>query len=800
MRKLFFTFFITAFLANVNAQKATLTGVVKDFKTTETIPGINVLYGPGKGTATDFDGVYTLNLEPGDYTIRFVSSLNYDTLVKKVTLAAGENKKLNVSLKEKRNIMNAVVISAGKFEQRLTDVTVSMETVDAELVENKATTNAADIVTQVPGVHTQEGQVSIRGGAGFSYGAGSRVLVMVDGIPMLSGDAGDVKWNYLPIENLESIEVVKGASSVLYGSSALNGTINIRTSYPKNEPITKVTLIGSVYDKPYKGRDLKWWDGYKGNQGLSFFHSRQIKNNFDLTIGGNFYNDASFRMDESETRGRININTRYRDKKVEGLSYGINANGQLSDNKLFFAWKNSDSVLTQSPGTGSHTKNNRFNVDPYIEYFTKGGDRHSLKTRMFITSNNSVSTANQSSLANLMYGEYQYQKNIDSSFKITSGVMGTYTYINSDLYGNHDSRNIALYSQLDKRLFDKLSVSAGIRGEYFKIDNEESQSTVSFNKKKLPFQPVLRAGLNYQAAEYTFLRASYGQGFRFPTVAEKFAATNVGAVNVFPNPTLQPETGWSAELGVKQGLKVGEWKGFLDVSGFINEYQNMTEYTFARYDTNTFQPVPSGINPAAKIGFSSRNVQAARITGVDVSLVGAGKIGGVKVTVLAGYTFMNPKPINPDSAYLASFSSLVEPDTNNYNQPHYDKNLDVNSDSVSMNLKYRFNHLFKFDVQLDYNRFSAGVSYRYNSYIHNIDYSFVEIGSQPSLNFLTGLGEYRERNRKGTSIIDFRFSYELNEYSKINFLVNNVTNLEYQTRPGWVMPPRTYVVQLSFKF
>ena len=108
--------------------------------------------------------------------------------------------------------------------------------------------------------------------------------------------------------------------------------------------------------------------------------------------------------------------------------------------------------------------------------------------------------------------------------------------------------------------------------------------------------------------------------------------------------------------------------------------------------------------------------------------------------------------------------------------------------------------ILKFDIQLDYNRFSAGVSYRYNSYIHTIDYSFVEIGSQPALNFLSGIGQYRERNRKGTSVIDCRLSYQLNEYSKVNFLVNNVTNLEYQTRPGWVMPPRTYVVQLSFKF
>jgi len=70
-----------------------------------------------------------------------------------------------------------------------------------------------------------------QGGSGYSYGAGSRVLVLVDDLPLLSPDAGDVKWDYLPVENISQVEIIKGASSVLYGSSALNGIINVRTAY-----------------------------------------------------------------------------------------------------------------------------------------------------------------------------------------------------------------------------------------------------------------------------------------------------------------------------------------------------------------------------------------------------------------------------------------------------------------------------------------------------------------------------------------------------------------------------------------
>ena len=61
-------------------------------------------------------------------------------------------------------------------------------------------------------------QPNIRGGSGWSYGAGSRVLLLVDDIPALQADAGLAQWDDIPVENIAQIEVVKGAASALYGS------------------------------------------------------------------------------------------------------------------------------------------------------------------------------------------------------------------------------------------------------------------------------------------------------------------------------------------------------------------------------------------------------------------------------------------------------------------------------------------------------------------------------------------------------------------------------------------------------
>ena len=132
----------------------------------------------------------------------------------------------------------------GKYEQKIEEITVSMEVIKPSLIENKNTTNIQTAMDQVPGVNITDGQANIRGGSGWSYGAGTRVLVLVDDMPLISGDAGQVQWKLIATENINQVEVIKGASSALYGSSALNGIINIRTAFPSQKDINTNKLPG----------------------------------------------------------------------------------------------------------------------------------------------------------------------------------------------------------------------------------------------------------------------------------------------------------------------------------------------------------------------------------------------------------------------------------------------------------------------------------------------------------------------------------------------------------------------------
>ena len=342
--------------------------------------------------------------------------------------------------------------------------------------------------------------------------------------------------------------------------------------------------------------------------------------------------------------------------------------------------------------------------------------------------------------------------------------------------------------QYEQSLWKKLTLVGGIRGEFFEQNGRQGDSYFYFGKNKSnksPIYPVLRAAANYKLFKGTFLRASFGQGVRYPSVAERYTFTNVGALNIFPNPNLSRETGWAGEIGVRQVFRIGNWKGMLDVAGFINQYNDMIEFAFGVFNPKTynsidinnpdelqefFDLIDEGYTIPQLLGFQAQNAEKARITGFEVSFNSEGKIGEVDLIALLGYTYMNPISLNADSAYRATFS-----------------------DTTTNILKYRFNHLVKGDIEAIYKGISVGVSCRYNSYVRNIDRVFEE--DIAGVEILPGLKGYRERNDQGALAFDARVGYKLNDRYKVNFMVNNMFNAEIMTRPGDIQAPRHFMLQ-----
>ncbi len=791
----FFTAIAALFFIHVAcAQEVLLKGTVRDSITNEALIGVNVVYAPGKGTATDVNGVYALSLPIGPQTITY-TFVGYQPLSVRLDLPMANSVTNDVRLKISANQLDMVVISAGKFEQRVGEVTQSMSVLQPELIRNKNIVSLSDALDQVPGVVIVDEEPQIRAGSGFSYGAGSRVQILVDDVPILSGDIGRPNWTFLPIENLEQVEVIKGASSVLYGSAALSGVINVRTAYPRAEPRTRVTLFAGLYDSPANAKARWWGDDSPLFAGTNFSHSQQF-GKFDLVLGGNAFGDNghigpepiaadSLAVDPLRTgpggydnRIRFNIGTRWRNGKVKGLSYGINANAMKSRSTSVFIWNDiAEGLHRPKPGTVTRTQGTQYYVDPFVDYLSKAGTHHTLRTRMHrqvFDNDNGQGNSNTT-----LHGEYQVQQKVQffGSTTLTAGVVWRKVTSEAELYsGDPDSdglnaaTNTAGYFQIDKKLFEKLAISAGVRYEQFQVNNAEAA------------EPVFRAGATYQVMKATYIRASYGQGFRFPTIGERFISTNVGALRVFPNPDLDPEKSWNLEGGIKQGFKIGGFMGYLDAVVFQQEYTNFVEFTFGQWGLPPYLPAD-----LFGLGFKSVNTGGARVTGYELELVGKGSIGAFEFTTLMGYTSTLPISTTPDQAYATPTASASTFEPSTYTNTSFDPTGNI--------LKFRIRKLFRADLQVAYKKVFVGGSVRYNSHVRNIDLAFVTLDDSGILE--TGVREWLEDHRTGDTIVDARAGLALSDQLRVALIVNNLTNRSYSLRPLSIEAPRTVQVQLS---
>ena len=756
-----------------------LTGKVIQQDTKEPIVGAKIVASSGERTLTDIDGNFTLNIVT--YPITLVTSM---TSFLSDTLEVKKSGEYVISLEVPVKVISTVVVSAGRRQQKVEEVPISMEIIKPTLIDNKGITDLEQAVDQSPGVYTMDGQVSIRGGSGFAYGAGSRVLLLWNGMPLLSGYAGDTQWNAIPIEQAAQIEIMKGASSVLYGSGALNGVIALTEKEPNFKPETKIKVQYGIYDNP-KRESLKWWTTNPMNQQIEAYHGRMYKY-AGFTISTAAFRNDGYRQGETESRARVSGTVYFRFKKTNRLKAGIGYNYQFQKTGNFLIWQSDTfgytplgSADTSNPAsTLTYNRGQRLFIDPYIRFTDKKNNKHSLKTRVYFAENENLTNSSQSNGAVVYYADYQFQRQYKNGITLTSGTSNIYNRVTSELFGNHVSNNASLYGQYEHNI-RKLDVSLGLRFEHFMMDGRTGDSDFYFgndtnNLSKSPVYPVLRAGMHYELFKFTHIRASIGQGIRYPSVAERFTQTSVGALNIFPNPDLRPEKGWAAEIGIKQGVKMGDWKGLIDVAGFINEYSNMMEFAFGIFNPDSVQLTPDNIYQW--VGFKAQNAERARITGVEFSFNSTGKIGEVEVVSLLGYTYMNPISLNTDSLYLLSFS-----------------NKETNM------LKYRFNHLAKADVEVNYKGFSVGASMRYNSFMKNIDYVF-EAPIAGSTYILPGLAQYRQEYNRGNLVFDARLGYRINDNYRVGIIANNILNEEYTSRPGDIQPPRNFLVQVQMKF
>src|SRR2546426_4104088 len=261
--------------------------------------------GGGRPVVADGRGHYRLGV-PAGRVILHVTHIGFRPIVDTVTVAAGDSLERNYLLPAAAVELQPTIVTAAKRSQLLDRAVTSVALVSDTDLAHRAVATVDEAVNRAPGVLFLNGQVNIRGSSGFVEGLGSRVLLLVDGVPANQGDRGGIDWDMVPLAQVERVEVVKGAGSSLYGSGAFGGVVNLITHDIPVGWHGRVRATGGAYANPpadaWRVRD--YTGGLGGLDVTGSYGTPAVRGS--LTLGGRHsdgYREQD-RSDQWETAGK----------------------------------------------------------------------------------------------------------------------------------------------------------------------------------------------------------------------------------------------------------------------------------------------------------------------------------------------------------------------------------------------------------------------------------------------------------------------------------------------------------------
>lgn len=654
------------------ANHGSLRGSIVNQANKEPLIGANVIIlGTTMGAMSDLQGRFFIPRIPaGQYKVR-ATLMGYKSAEKDVTIVHQQETSLQFELKETVLEMPELIVTAGKKAQSFQDVSNSVSLVTSREIERRNRVYLDEVLEYTPGLNVMEGDVNIRGSSGFSLGAGSRVLLLVDGIPMMPGDSGDIKWDIIPLSQIDRVEIIKGAGSALYGSYALGGVINVISKEPSEMPITDVKLSAGVYDEPYYP-EWKWTDRILHFNQADITHSRKWKNVGWLISAGR-KTSTGYQQNGEFTNwsllGRTDIQLSPQKKLIVQSNYSTGEYGEI------FQWRNQNDVY-QMPVTsvGDWVNSSKFSFNTLYRQLVNSKFTFKLRGSYFYNYwKHHYHDNDDYSGAKKLGFEFQSDYIVNPVHSLTFGIESIYDITNSAMFGDHNGTTLAAFVQDEIRLSTMITTTLGFRYDYHHLDTgaEDNQ-----------FNPKL--GIAVKPSLLTTIRSSVGRGFRSPTMAEMFTQTTTSGFKIVPNPELKAEKAWSYEIGVNQILSENM---LFDIAAFHNDYENFIEPE--RDEQNTVMFV---------------NSPRARIRGIELSLQST----WWKKRILAGinYTYLDPKYISKDKTFwwrLRQLSGEKNPKT-----------------SFATPLAYRPQHLVTCAFSVQFGPIEAGVDYRYISRLDSV--------------------------------------------------------------------------------
>jgi iron complex outermembrane receptor protein len=441
----------------------TIAGTVVAAQSKQPIPGASVmLEGTLLGAATNARGTFAIvRVPPGRYTVK-VTMIGYVPAARSgVEVRAGERTEVSFALEETVIETPSVVVTASKRYQDIADSPVSVAVVGQARLSQIAEFNLEQVLQYAPGVNFMGSQINIRGSSGYSHGAGTRVLYLVDGVPVLPGDSGDIKWDLITPAQIDHIEIVKGAGSALYGSSAMGGVINVITKETTARPTTHIRLLTGFYDQPAYP-EWRWTDRLLHYNETSVSHSRRF-NGLELVFAGGRTESLGYRQNGNLLRYNMTGKVGWRISPQAQLI--VTSNWNWADYGSSFMWQSQNHPLeAPAAAVGDKVKSWKLNLNAVYKHALS--ERCGVKTRLsyfrnrwenFFHDNNDYSAAQK-------FG-FEVQTDILPAARhaITAGIEGTFDRVQSTMFENHTASGVAVYAQDEVKLPLRLLFTFGAR-------------------------------------------------------------------------------------------------------------------------------------------------------------------------------------------------------------------------------------------------------------------------------------------------------------------------------------------------
>lgn len=611
-------FFI--FQIHLYSQYSSVSGIIIDSINNKAIAGANI--GIEKtllGAVSDLNGYFKINkIKDGEYNL-VCSCIGFASQKIKINVNKKDSVFVEIYLSEQSLQTNEVIVTAGKRIQAVQDVPVSVSVIDNKVFEQKNINRFDEALQYTPGVNLNGDQVNIRGSSGVAVGIGSREAFLLDGLPVLSADGGDIKFDLLPVLDIERIEIVKGGGSALYGSGALGGVINIITKEPTEKSEFDIRAYSGIFSNP----TISNWvvsNSARMQSGGDFNFSKKF-NNLGLLFSGSLLKDDSYRSYDDSKRYSVFSKINYDFSDFTSLK--ILGSFAYEDRTDWLYWNNLDSATFPPSNTNYNIRFKSGKLTIGGEFKTILNDDMFLIVRGDILSTdykntwNTDTSAYRRSDATAANSEIQFNSRLQQNLMLTSGLCASYNSVNANIFGKKSQNDFSLYEQIEYSGINDLIFTGGIRYDYEKTEG---------SAKNDEFSP--KFGITFKAPYDLNFRFSIGKGFRAPAIAERFTSLAYNGFLIVPNDSLTPEKSWSYEFGVNYPYNFSFGMLNLDLSIYQNEFYNMIEPSF----------VVGKSTP--KIQF--KNITRARIQGLEFA-VNAYLLGFLRLE--SSITYMDPEDL-----------------------------------------------------------------------------------------------------------------------------------------------------------